>query len=335
MIIARHSEDAMKNVKIALSIILPLACIIWMMIGGKLNCGDSDYPPPENPSTRSFSGKALPKDARIPIVDSGHHPSPPPTPPPEPTQVPGRCEDQRLLNVIKEIVSDHCHKGICRRPPNPLISFSQHGFETLFGRNEDDAGFASHFALFGCNIYGPSDCYGYDAHFADNEDCPINPEEYDWIQRHPDHPYAGVVNNCIAYSKAIKTLFRKFVEDHKNAKYFIFIGTASRTGNKNRVMHENNVKLAHQRALSVRKLFAMWRASEEPNVRIEGITAGTYVVVLNNEEHRFDTPEFGGIVRKQLAKEGMTTNLNRGFVPTTANAINRSVLVLAVSCNLD
>lgn len=111
------------------------------------------------------------------------------------------------------------------------------------------------------------------------------------------------------------------------------LGTASRSGNTREsgkeVMSDGNQKLALKRAGALESLLARLRT--EVAAAGGALDGKAYKVALDNARQFFDTPEFGALIQKQLNSLPKT---ERGFKPTTANAVNRSVMALAIKCDL-
>jgi len=218
-----------------------------------------------------------------------------------------------------------CEQACSTDSHNPLLALDQEEFKNLFA-HQGDAGFTSHFALFGCNAWNRSgtDCRGYDAFYADPANCPTD-DKYQAAD-------AGATQvRCKQYAGAIYSELGKFVKEQANARYMIQIGTASRTGNKTDsygavTMHPDNIKLALERAAQVGEARGKIANKEEVTVN-----AKTYSVILDNTRLFFDDTAFREILKKQLRQ---SSGVVRGFTPTADAAMNRSVLLLAISCDL-
>lgn len=251
----------------------------------------------------------------------------------------GRCADPSLIATLQTIVNDCVHACGVNSEKDPLFTLNQAQFNDLFATGEDDAGFATHFAIFGCNIYGSQDCRGYDAMYTHPDDpagcegsacdgCPSD-EMYEWVNRpgvhHPMSDAAGAQANCKEYAGSIARGFTAFIEKHKDADQYIFIGTASTTGNRGKTMNPKNRALAGQRAARLRDDLVKMQLAAPKEFTGRG---GSYVVVLDNTVHQFSDPRFKRVLTKQVNKEG----IKRTFRWDSSNAVNRSVMVLAIRC---
>jgi hypothetical protein len=226
-------------------------------------------------------------------------------------QPPGRCQVPEFLEIIGKTVA-RCQHACKFNASNPLIGLDQVTFETLFGKL-DDPGVATHFALFGCNRYTANkDCLGFDSHFADPLRCPGDESRQ---------------ANCTKYATVIKDELWRFLDANASARYFVLLGTASRSGNlqtRPPQMSEENKDLALKRAEAVQEVIELYRIEKK-------IKGEVLPVVLDNESQDYESPTFVRLVEEQLAKAGKA---ERGFRPTNATAINRSVAIVAIGCDL-
>ena len=258
--------------------------------------------------------------------------SPPVQPP---TMVTGRCADQALKATLQTIVNDCAGACGVGKEKDPLITLTQTQFNDLFASGDDDAGFASYFAIFGCNVYGPEDCHGYDAYYTNQKACPTE-DQYEWVTREEDtpngkrrvHPMSeanGAQANCQAYATSIENGFNNFINKHLDADHYIFIGTASASGNAGGIMNPLNRRLAGQRAGNLRDELVKRQLATPDKFTGRG---ASYVVVLDNTKHRFDDPRFKQVLTRQVNKDPTP----RTFQWDSSNAVNRSVMVLAIKC---
>lgn len=288
------------------------------------DCSREPVTPPEESARRDVPSTA-------PDVARATDPAgPPPVADDSGVESAPSCRDADLRAILRRVVRD-CGEACLRE--TPLVSLSEEQFTAMFGR-EDDRGFASFFALFGCNIYNRSldDCFGYDAYYTNPQDCPDEPGEYEGVRlglRRGQNPN----RQCRNYSQPIHDGLRRFIENHQDARYIVLIGTASRTGNRGGVMNPKNVALAKSRAENVRRLLLGWAKPPPAGPGLK-VPEQMPVVVLDNEKHRFDeaSGRIREIVAAQIAEE---SRYDRGFRPTQDNAINRSVMVLAIGCRLE
>lgn len=261
----------------------------------------TEPPPPKPPAPKPPPPKPPPVAVQ-----------PPPKPPaPAPKPPPGRCADPRFAEVARDVVKE-C-TAACKKDDNPIVDLSPEEFEAIFGQ-PDDAGVASHFALFGCNRYGAGgrSCLGFDSDAATPGDCP-----------------AGARGDaCRRYASVLEQELGAFLDQHRGANYLILMGTASRTGNDAGTMSEDNAALAERRALAVQRLVNEYRRRH--GLRDMRVLA----VVLDNTRLDYAAGgTFPAMIADQLAKLGART-VDRGFTPSTANAMNRSVLAVAIHCDL-
>ena len=145
---------------------------------------------------------------------------------------------------------------------------------------------------------------------------------------------AGAEENCKKYAGALDTGFRQFIEQWQAARYFVLLGTASRSGNTRDAagaesMSDGNRTLALRRAGNAQTLLSKLRADYAGKGK--HLDGKAFRVVLNNTKQFFDKPSFVQMVDAQLATQG---KLERGFVPTGKGALNRSVMLLAIQCDL-
>ncbi len=250
---------------------------------------------------------------------------------PSDCQPPGRCRDEAFRKIVAQVVKS-CADGCKFESKNPVVGISEAQFRALFER-AGDKGIGVQFSIFGCNIWKPDgkDCWGYDAHYAEPATCP------------PDANYAcasksegGVCNPagaqaaCKKYAGAIEDSVTSFVKQWRQARYLLLLGTASRTGNDGRGsggMSQANKDLALIRAANVEGLIDRLRGDFE-QVK-EPVMFKSYKVVLDNTKQFFDSAGF-----KKLVGAQMKAGKDGGFKPTTDNAINRSVMMIAVGCDL-
>lgn len=250
---------------------------------------------------------------------------------PSDCQPPGRCRDEAFRKIVAQVVKS-CADGCKFESKNPVVGISEAQFRALFER-AGDKGIGVQFAIFGCNIWKPDgkDCWGYDAHYTEPATCP------------PDTNYAcasksegGVCNPagaqaaCKKYAGAIEDGVTSFVKQWREARYMLLLGTASRTGNDDRGsggMSQANKDLALVRAANVEGLIDRLRGELE-QVK-EPVLFKSYKVVLDNTKQFFDSAGF-----KKLVGAQMRAGKDGGFKPTTDNAINRSVMMIAVGCDL-
>lgn len=252
---------------------------------------------------------------------------------PDDCQPAGKCRDKAFRQMLVRIVKD-CEGACGFEAKNPVVGLDLEQFRTIFAAKADP-GYGTYFALFGCNVFNAdnSDCKGYDSFYAEPSKCPAD-GAFECATRAADacNP-AGAQGRCQKYSKVIEDEFRAFTDKWKTAKYFILLGTASRSGNKSEggkeLMSEGNQKLALKRAASLESLLAKLRT--EVAAKGGALDGKAYKVALDNTKQFFDTPDFQAMIQKQLDDLGKT---DRGFKPTSANAVNRSVFVLAIECDL-
>ena len=284
-------------------------------------------PPPASGAERSRSGTAGPKQPSDPSVtdagptDASITRDPPAAPKPEAgidlDQPAGRCRDPKFRKLAATLVVTCAPTSIYDTSP-PVVRLTEEQFEALFAQN-DDAGVATHFAIFGCTRYisGRKGCIGYNSYYAD----PVEVDkDYD----------AGTLNrkerdNARQYSTVIKREFRKWFLHNSMVRYLVFLGNASPLGNRNEKMSPRSKVIALERARRVRAL-----AEETRTDAMAGMES--FVVVLNNAVRDFIRPRFRDMVMSRILAPGVE---ERGFTPTGNNAINRSVMAVAISCDLD
>jgi hypothetical protein len=248
-------------------------------------------------------------------------------------QPPGKCRDPNFRKMLVRIVKD-CEGACGFEAKNPVVGLELEQFKTIFA-SKGDTGYGTYFALFGCNVFNAdgTDCKGFDSFYAEPAKCPVD-NAFECATRASDacNP-AGAQGRCQKYGKVIEDEFRGFTQKWKDAKYFILLGTASRSGNDaaagKETMSVGNQKLALKRAASLESLLS--RLRPEFASRGDHLDGKAYKVALDNTKQFFDTPEFGGMIKTQLDAMGRP---DRGFTPTSANAVNRSVFVLAIECDL-
>ena len=252
-------------------------------------------PPPAAPKSPPSAPRPAPKPMKRPATEPPERPE-------------GRCRDPRFLKVANDVVKE-C-KTACRKEKNPVVALPWEAFVELFGK-PDDPGVASHFSIFGCNAYAGRACRGFDSSIADPGECPSGAR--------------GA--SCRRYATPLQDELVAFLDRNRDARTVVLLGTASRVGNSAGVMSDRNARLAEDRALAVQEVINTYR-------RRHGLAdMRVYAVVLDNAKHDYyRSPEFRRIIGAQLSKVG---GRDRGFVPTTGNAVNRSVLVIAIKCSLD
>ena len=252
---------------------------------------------------------------------------------PEDCQPVGKCRDKAFRQMLARIVKD-CEGACGVEAKNPVVGLDLDQFKTIFA-SKGDPGYGTFFALFGCNVWNAdnSDCKGYDSFYADPAKCPAD-AAFECATRAADtcNP-AGAQGRCQKYAKVVQDEFKAFTTQWKDAKYFILLGTASKSGNTHEagkeVMSDGNQRLALKRAGALESDLAKLRSEmASSGGHLDG---KAYKVALDNTRQYFDTPEFGAMIQKQL--EAMPKS-DRGFKPTTANAVNRSVFALAIQCDL-
>jgi len=245
----------------------------------------------------------------------------------------GKCRDRAFREMLARIVKD-CEGACGLDAKNPVVGLDLDQFKTIFA-SRGDPGYGTFFALFGCNVWNAdsTDCKGFDSFYADPARCPAD-AAFECATRpvDPCRP-AGAQVRCQQYAKVIQDEFKQFTTQWRKARYFILLGTASRSGNVREggreVMSDGNQKLALKRAGALESLLARFRAdAAAAGGTIDG---KAYKVALDNTRQFFDTPEFGAMIQKQL---DTMPRADRGFRPTTANAVNRSVFALAIECDL-
>lgn len=245
----------------------------------------------------------------------------------------GKCRDKAFRQMLARIVKD-CEGACGVEAKNPVVGLDLAQFKEIFA-TKGDPGYGTYFALFGCNVWNSdsTDCKGYDSFYADPAKCPVD-SGFECATRASDpcNP-AGGQARCQRYSKAIGDEFKQFTARWKDAKYFILLGTASRSGNTREAgkeaMSEGNQKLALKRSGALESALAKLRT--EVAAAGSALDGKAFKVALDNTRQFFDTPEFGAMIQKQL--DSMPA-VDRGFKPTTTNAVNRSVLTLAIKCDL-
>lgn len=249
---------------------------------------------------------------------------------PSDCQPPGRCRDEGFRKIVAQVVKQ-CAAGCKFESKNPVVAISEAQFRALFS-HASDRGIGVHFSIFGCNIWKSDnkDCWGYDAHYAESSQCPLD-TSYECATR-SDGPLCtgkGAQARCSKYAGAIEDGVTTFIRDWRAAKHLLLLGTASRTGNDSATgaMSQQNKDLALTRAANVENLIDRLRGEFEQAKT--PILAKSYKVVLDNNKQFFDSDGFRNLVKAQMkaGKDG-------GFKPTTDNAINRSVMVIAVNCDL-
>ena len=224
----------------------------------------------------------------------------------------GRCAEPRFVEVARSVVAN-CERA-CKKDESPLVRLSAAELEALFAR-PDDAGVATHFALFGCNRYTPDgrSCRGFDSMAAEPATCPPGNAE------------------CPRYASALQSELRAFLDRNRDAHTILLFGAASTTGNDAGAMSAANAKLAEERALAVGEVVHQWRrdvGGKAKDLRV-------FSVVLDNlKTDWWRSPDFRHILEAQVAKLG-TPSTERGFEPLASDAANRSVLVVAIRCPLD
>ncbi len=252
---------------------------------------------------------------------------------PDDCQPQGKCRDKAFRQMLARIVKD-CEGACGVDAKNPVVGLDLDQFKAIFAQ-AGDPGYGTYFAIFGCNVWNSdnTDCKGYDSMYADPDKCPAD-AAFECATRASDpcNP-AGAQGRCQTYAKAIQSEFKDFAVKWKDARYFILLGTASRSGNTREsgkeVMSDGNQKLALKRAGALESLLARLRT--EVAAAGGALDGKAYKVALDNTRQFFDTPEFGALIQKQLNSLPKT---ERGFKPTTANAVNRSVMALAIKCDL-
>ncbi|MBM4344174.1 MAG: hypothetical protein FJ100_12470 [Deltaproteobacteria bacterium] len=250
---------------------------------------------------------------------------------PSDCQPPGRCRDDAFRKIVAQVVKS-CADGCKFESKNPVVGISEAQFRALFER-AGDKGIGVQFSIFGCNVWKPDgkDCWGYDAHYAEPATCPPD-ANYACASRSDGglcNP-AGAQTACKKYAAAIEDSVVGFVKQWRQAKYLLLLGTASRTGNDDRGsggMSQANKDLALVRAANVEGLVDRLRGEMEQFK--EPVMFKSYKVVLDNTKQFFDSAGF-----KKLVAAQMKVGKDGGFKPTTDNAINRSVMMIAVGCDL-
>ncbi len=246
----------------------------------------------------------------------------------------GRCRDPSFRKIVAEVVKE-CVTGCSFGAANPVVKVSEAQFRTLFGHG-NDTGIGVHFAVFGCNVWKPDgkDCWGYDAHYAEASQCP-NDAGYECATRSEGKicNSAGAQAKCRRYAGAIESGVKTFLDRWSDAKYLLLLGTASRTGNTKlpggeEEMAQKNKELALTRAANVEGLIDRLRGEYEQAKK--PINGKSYKVALDNTKQFFDSPGFKTLVGAQM-KAGTA---DPGFKPTTDLAINRSVMLIAVQCDV-
>lgn len=252
---------------------------------------------------------------------------------PDDCQPLGKCRDKAFRQMLARIVKD-CEGACGFEAKNPVVGLDLEQFKAIFA-SKGDPGYGTYFALFGCNVWNAdsTDCKGFDSMYADPARCPVD-SAFECATRATDacNP-SGAQNRCRQYSQVIESEFRDFTGKWRDAKYFILLGTASRSGNTSEagrdVMSEGNQKLALKRAGALESLLSRLRIDfSRKGMALDG---KAFKVALDNTRQFFDAPEFLGMVQAQLDNLGKA---DRGFKPTTANAVNRSVFVMAIKCDL-
>ncbi len=252
---------------------------------------------------------------------------------PDDCQPVGKCRDKAFRQMLARIVKD-CEGACGFEAKNPVVGLDLDQFKSIFA-SKGDPGYGTYFALFGCNVWNAdsTDCKGFDSMYADPAKCPVD-AAFECATRPTDacNP-AGAQGRCQQYSRVIESEFRDFAGKWRDAKYYILLGTASRSGNLKEsgreTMSDGNQKLALKRAGALESLLS--------RLRSEFATKGTpldgkaFKVALDNTRQFFDAPEFLSMIQAQLDSLGRS---DRGFKPTSANAVNRSVFVMAIKCDL-
>ena len=233
-----------------------------------------------------------------------------------PHQPEGRCQKPKFRKLVAILVNT-CAVA-CKDDTSPLVPLTEEQFEALFAQ-DDDAGVATHFAIFGCTRYtaGRKGCVGYNSYYAD----PVKVDE-DLAANTLNGKQA---DNARESSTVIKRAFVKWLLRNSQVRYLVLLGNASTAGNKNGQMSSDNKRLALNRANRVRALAEGTRT--DAMARME-----SFPVVLNNAVRNFNRPRFRDMVTSRLPTSDVG---ERGFTPTGTLAINRSVMALAISCNLD
>lgn len=249
-------------------------------------------------------------------------------------QPPGQCRDPAFRKIVAEVVRQ-CAAGCSFESKNPVVTISEGQFRALFAHASDD-GIGVYFAVFGCNVWRKDrqDCWGYDAAYAEPGQCPPD-ANYECATRSdgPQCTPTGAQGRCKQYASAIEAGVRAFVTKWRTAPHLLLLGTASRSGNTRspdgaEVMHLKNRDLALLRSSNVEGLIDRMRAELEK--ADTPILARTYKVVLDNTRQFFDSPGFVKLVGAQMR----AAPLDPGFKPTSDNAVNRSVMLIAVACDL-
>jgi len=246
----------------------------------------------------------------------------------------GRCRDAAFRKIVAQVVKE-CAAGCTFDSKNPVVSVSEDQFRSLFAHGAD-TGIGVYFAIFGCNVWkrDRSDCWGYDAHYAEAAQCPPDPS-YECATRSEGAVCdpAGAQARCKCYAGAIEQSVREFLTRWHTAPHMLLLGTSSRTGNQRAPsgaweMAPKNRDLALSRAGNVEGLIDRLRGEFDTIKR--PIVGKSYKVVLDNTKQFFDSPGFQRLVASQMRVDRTAAC----FRPTTANALNRSVMLIAVQCDL-
>jgi hypothetical protein len=298
---------------------------------GKPTCGDGKCESPAE-TLASCPADCAPKGCGNGTCDAGETAATCPID----CQPVGRCRDPAFRKMLARIVKD-CEGACGFEAKNPVVGLDEAQFEALFAdAGKKDPGYGTHFALFGCNVYNDdkSDCQGFDSFYAEASACPED-SAYECATRASNKcNAAGAQDNCKKYAGALDTGFRQFIDQWQAARYFVLLGTASRSGNTRDAagaesMSDGNRTLALRRAGNAQTLLSKLRADYAGKGK--HLDGKAFRVVLDNTKQFFDKPSFVQMVEAQLATQG---KLERGFVPTGKGALNRSVMLLAIQCDL-
>ncbi|MFO0749788.1 MAG: protein kinase [Myxococcota bacterium] len=241
--------------------------------------------------------------------------APTPAPAPAPPEDLGRCAEPSFKAMALSVVKS-CERA-CKKDQSPLVALTEPELEGLFAR-PDDAGVATHFAVFGCNRYTADGqaCRGFDSSVADPALCPPGNDA------------------CVRYATALSRELRAFLDRNRDAHTVLLLGTASATGNDVGAMSDANAKLAEERALAVGEVVHGWRRDVGGKARDMRV----YSVVLDNTRTDWwRSPAFRAVLEAQVEKLRKlgTSAAERGFEPLAPDAANRSVMVVAIRCPLD
>jgi len=252
-----------------------------------------------------------PAPAPTPAPTPAPAPAPAPVPAPAPTLAPptasgpqGRCAEPAFKALAERLVKD-CERA-CKKDESPLVGLAPDAFEQLFGR-PDDAGVATHFSLFGCNTWTSdrATCRGFDSAIADPAACP---------------PSAAT---CPRDAGALHAELNAFLDAHRDAHTLLLFGTASRAGNTATAMSDDNARLAETRALAVAEVVHGWRR------RVGARDMRVLSVALDNTRTDYwQSPAFRRVLEAQSGK----LSAARSFSPLAADAANRAVMVVALTC---